>query len=138
MHMKVCLLLILVFVAACGNSALDEAKKMRASLEAAKKQFTPGTVSTTSDGYFMKATVNGEQWTATHMMPDENPESNLKRIFGENEDASISFSVYMPGIAAGKTFEFSENNAVDFSPADDGFFGGSEVAGIHEPNHVRR
>lgn len=116
---------ITVAIVSCGGSS-GEAKRMESALEAAKKQFMPGAVSTTSDGYFMKATVNGEQWTATHMMPDEDTASNSRRIYGENDEASISFSVYIPGIAPGKTIAFSDEHAADFSPAGDGFFSGKK------------
>lgn len=123
---------------ACGGGARSEAESLADQIKATVKANTPGAIETSKDGFYMSATIDGEEWAATHMIPDTDNSSNSKRIFGENSDLSISFSVYMPGLEAGKKREFSDDHVADFIPTEEntGFWGGKtgemEITAIND------
>lgn len=124
--MKILMLLcttVCFLLAACQNSQQSEAKKLAGDMEATLKANTPGFIPTSKEGYWMTAKIDGKDWTASAMMPID--KSDSRRIHGENNGESISFSIWMRGLEPGKHIAFSENKAADLFTNDDiGMWGG--------------
>ncbi len=120
----------LVIVIACFtrcNSAQSEAQKQAGLIQKAVKEATPGSVTTSEDGYYMKAKIDGKEWQAAYMMPDESTNSSYLRISGENNGVSITFTLSARSLKTGKMDAFSESHAVDFSTNEEGgIFGGTK------------
>jgi hypothetical protein len=105
----------------CGNGdqgqALEEARPAQSALQA----IMPGTIATSASGYSMKAKLNGKDWVATSMMPQD--VSN--RIIGYKDGEYIGLPYDRRYLVVGKTIKFGENQAVDLATNDDvGFWGG--------------
>lgn len=117
---------LILIVAACGGPQ-SEAKKLAEQIQKTVKENSPGFVPTSETGYFMKAKIDGKEWTASAMYPNDNSDS--RRIVGENNGESISFSIWMRGLSEGKKEVFSESNAADLFTNDDiGIWGGRKGA----------
>ena len=60
------LLLVFVFAtfifAGCKSQSQKEAIQKAKNIQTSVKESVPGTVSTPTDGYYLKATVNGKEW----------------------------------------------------------------------------
>ena len=113
----------IISMSACNDGAQNEAVKQARQIQAAVKQATPGTVPTSENGYYMRAKINGKEWIAKDMLP--NDKSDSRRILGENNGEAISFSLWMRGLKPGHKESFSEDNAVDLFTNDDvGIWGG--------------
>lgn len=113
MKQSLLLLVVTTIFLACSNSqskAIEQAKKTQEILKAN----SPGYVSTSSTGYFMKAKINGKDWEATAMMPPEVP----ARIIGENNGESMSLPYDRRDMVVGEKTDF-ENSAVDLFLNDD-------------------
>ena len=116
---------LLSILIACGDSAHDEAKDLARQIKESAKKNSPGTVSTSENGYNMRAMIDGKLWIASHMMPDKDSSSSYLRIHGENGGDYINFQVWKQGITPGKKFPFDEDHAANLSlEADAGFWGG--------------
>src|SRR5687767_10419310 len=76
-------------------------------------------LSTEPAGTYMKATINGKEWTASKTFPDYSTNSNYKKVHFETDAYFISFSLYKP--TTGNKRSFGEENAADFG-ADDDYF----------------
>lgn len=74
-----------------------------------------------TEGIYMRAVIDGENWVATKMIPDYSVGSSFRSIHGETDDYSISFTVYKP--AAGVKRELNEEYAISLM-THDGFYGG--------------
>ncbi len=73
----------------------------------------------------MKARIDGKQWVASHMMPDEDANSSYLLIHGENGGEYMNFQLWKRGIELDKKFPINEDNAANLSLEDDaGFWGG--------------
>lgn len=113
---------VIIFLAACGG-AQEDAKKLAEQIQQTANENTPGYLATSENGYFMKARIDGKEWKASAMLPNDN--SNSRRIAGENKGESISFSIYMKGLTAGKKIAFSDDHAADLFTNDEvGIWGG--------------
>ena len=109
----------------CGNSANDDAKQLAKQIKTTVKQNSPGTIATSESNYYMKAKIDGKQWIASHMMPDEDVNSSYIRIHGENGGDYMNFQLWKRGIEVGKKFPINEDHAANLSLEDDsGFWGG--------------
>lgn len=118
MNMRTLIIAACLFLS-CQSAEQKEAKKTAAAI----KENTPGFIPTSKDGYWMSAKIDGEEWTASAMLPVD--KSDSRRIHGENNGESISFSIWMRGLEAGKHFAFSEDKAADLFTNDDiGMWGG--------------
>ncbi|HEY2648963.1 MAG TPA: hypothetical protein VGI38_07200 [Puia sp.] len=74
---------------------------------------------------YMKAVIDGKQWTADKLIPDESRASNNYRVTGSANGTTIGFYVYIPHIHVGDVIKFSENFAADFITDDENsFYGG--------------
>lgn len=114
---------IMLAVNACGSS---EAEKQAELIKKTMRDNTPGTIATSGDGYYLKAKVDGKEWKATHMMPDESTNSTYYRVFGENDGESIGFTLSARNLQAGTIREFGEDNAADLmlNEEEGGIYGG--------------
>jgi hypothetical protein len=119
------LAIIMLTANACGNAGSD-AEKQAELIKQTVRDNTPGTIATSQDGYFLKAKINGKEWSATHMMPDESTNSTYFRIYGENNGESISFSLSARYLQFGTKKEFREDNAADLwlNEESGGIYGG--------------
>jgi hypothetical protein len=103
------------------NSAQNDAAKQAEQIQSEIKENTPGSISTTADGYNMKAKINGKEWVADAMMPPD----AAGRIIGYFNGESIGLPYDRRYLEAGKKITFSENEAVDLMTNDDvGIWGG--------------
>lgn len=119
-----CTVLLLIGVVGCSNAQSDAKKQAELIKETVKKN-SPGSIATSANGYYMTAKIDGKDWAASHMMPDESTNSSYIRLFGEKGDDNISFQLWKKGLAVGKKIDFSENHAADLNLKDNpAFFGG--------------
>jgi hypothetical protein len=106
----------------CGSSAHDDAKQFADQIKETTKKNSPGTVATGEGNYYMKAKINGKQWIASYMMPDEDTNSSYIRIHGEDGGDYMNFQVWKRGVELGKKFLFAEDYAANLSLEDDPAF----------------
>jgi hypothetical protein len=71
----------------------------------------PGTIPTKADGYTMRATIAGKEWTAASMMPLQVAD----RVIGYRGDAYIGFALEARDAKVGEHIAFNGNNAADLS-----------------------
>lgn len=110
----------------CRESSQSDAKVLSGQIKQAVKENSPGTIPTDEGGYFMKAKIDGKQWVASHMMPDEDVHSSYIRIHGENGGDYMNFQLWKRGVEAGKKFPFDNDHAANLSLEEDaGFWGGT-------------
>ena len=114
----------------CGNSSQDEAKDLTDQIKEPVRTSSPGSVATTESEYYMKAKIDGKQWIASHMMPDEDENSSYIRIHGENGEDYMNFQLWKRGIELGKTFPFDEDDASNLSLEGDPSFWSGKSGGI--------
>jgi hypothetical protein len=121
MKKTIAILIMAAILYSCGNSNQSKAVEDAKQVQAVIKETIPGTVETTTDGYTMKAKLNGKEWIATSMMPPE----TASRIVGYNNGESIGLPYNRRYLVAGKKITFGESNAVDlFTNGDIGMWGG--------------
>ncbi|MBC7829636.1 MAG: hypothetical protein H7122_17965 [Chitinophagaceae bacterium] len=109
----------------CSGSAHDEAEQLADQIKETTKKNSPGTVATSESNYYMKAKIDGKNWVASHMMPDEEVNSSYIRIHGENGGDYMNFQLWKRGIESGKKFPFDDEHAANLSlEDDDGFWAG--------------
>lgn len=102
------------------NSPKSKAIEQASQVQEVLKSVAPGTVATSANGFYMKAKINGKDWSATSMMPPEQP----SRIIGYYNEESISFPYDRRDMQVGKKTDF-KNSAVDLFLSDDvGIWGG--------------
>ena len=114
----------------CGNAGQDDAKLLAEQIKETTKKNSPGTVTTSESGYYMKARINGKQWVASHMMPDEDVNSSYIRIHGENEGDYMNFQLWKRGVEPGKKFPFDNDHAANLSLEQDAGFWAGTSGGI--------
>lgn len=114
----------------CGSSAQDEAKQLADQIKETTKQNSPGTVATSESNYYMKAKINGRQWVASHMMPDEDVNSSYIRIHGENGGDYMNFQLWKRGVELGKKIAFNDDHAANLSLEEDAAFWGGKSGEI--------
>ncbi len=49
---------------------------------------TPGAIATSENGYFMKAKIDGKEWVASRMVPDNDAKSSSKMV-GKKKEKTI-------------------------------------------------
>lgn len=111
------ILIMSVILSSCGNNDQSKAIEQAKQVQNVVKQNTPGLIPTSEAGYFMKAKINGKDWVATAMMPNDN--SNQRNVYGEKDGERITFDVWMKGAEAGKKSEFKEGNSAAYLPNND-------------------
>ncbi len=114
------LIMLVFFLISCKGKSQSDAQKTVGNIQSMVKQHTPGSVPTSETGYYMKATINGKEWTANEMLPPEQP----ARIIGYNGKESISLPYDRRDMVVGDKTNF-KNSAVDLMLNDDvGIWGG--------------
>jgi len=103
-----------LLINACGNSDRSKAIAHADQIKSAVKTNRPGTVATTASGYTMTATLNGDHWEASSMMPPE----PAGRIVGYVADEYMGLPYDNRDIVLGKKQELGPDNAVDINFED--------------------
>ncbi|WEK18722.1 MAG: DUF6252 family protein [Candidatus Pedobacter colombiensis] len=117
------LLAAISILCSCQNKQQSDAKKLMSDIQSTMKANSPGFIPTSKNGYWMSANIDGKEWTASAMLPDD--KSDSKRIQGEKDGESIGFYIWTRGLAPGKRFAFSDKRAADLMTHDDvGIWGG--------------
>jgi hypothetical protein len=96
-----------IFLLSC-NSTQNDAAKQAEQIQKTVKENTPGTVATSESGYYMKAKINGKDWVAKDMLPNNNEDT--RPIFGEADGKKISFTIWMQHPKEGRKEIFKEGN----------------------------
>ena len=118
-------LLISFFIVSCAETSREDPSKIAEQVEQSVKKNSPGTIATSSGGYYMKAKIDGKEWVATHMMPDDDVNSSYIRIHGENGGDYMNFQLWKRGIELGRKFAFDDERVANLSLEEDaGFWGG--------------
>jgi hypothetical protein len=99
------------------NSTQNDAAKQAEQIQAAVKENTPGTVPTSESGYYMKAKINGKDWIAKDMLPNNNEDT--RPIFGEADGKKISFTIWMQHPKEGRDETFAEGNVAELMGFED-------------------
>jgi hypothetical protein len=122
---------IFLLAGACNsNGQQAEAKKIADDIQKTMKATKPGMVATSINGYYMKATINGKAWQASHMYPTDKA-SGVAAIAGQTgaylEKGSISITIPVNPVRrwleVGKKYKFGEGRAVDFALDEDTYGG---------------
>ncbi len=113
-----CISLLIAFTG-CNNGVQNEARQQAELIQKTMKENTPGAIATSDNGYYMKAKVDGKDWSATHMVPDNDERSSYKMIRRENDGDNINFQLWKQGVEVGKKRAFSETNAAGIFLAND-------------------
>lgn len=124
-------------IPACKNKNTTNPGKVAKDIPSVIKQHTPGSVPTAETGYYMSARIDGKEWRAAFMLPDENSTGSYKIIHGETGKAYINFMLWRNGIAPGKAELFTEDNVANLSVENvPGFWGGKNgqvrITGVFE------
>jgi len=113
------------FLVSCQQTPEQQAKKQMEDIGQMTKKYSPGFTATSENGYYMKAKIDGKQWMAAAMLPNDKSES--RRIQGENNGVSIGFYVWTPHLQAGRKMLFKEGHAADLiTTGDPGIWGGEK------------
>jgi hypothetical protein len=99
------------------NSTQNDAAKQAQQIQEAVKANTPGTVPTSESGYYMKAKINGKDWVAKDMLPNNNEDT--RPIFGEADGQKISFTIWMQHPKEGRDAIFKEGNVAELMGFED-------------------
>jgi hypothetical protein len=120
---------LLVFVQGCQSSKQKEAQQTMNDIQAAVKENTPGTVPASENGFYMKAKINGKDWVAKDMLPNNNEDT--RPIFGEADGQKISFTIWMQHPKEGCKETFSDHDVADlFGFEDVAIWGGTKGEAI--------
>ena len=99
------------------SSAQNDAVKQAEQIQKTVKANTPGTVPTSESGYYMKAKINGKDWVAKDMLPNNNEDT--RPIFGEADGEKISFTIWMQHPKEGRKETFKEGNVAELEGFED-------------------
>lgn len=121
---SICAVLMFCFLS-CKNKAATDAQQQAVTLKETIEQLSPGMEPASEKGYYMKATIDGKEWTATGMMHDEGGTSSYRQVNAEGNGTTISFQLWKQGITTGMKRDFGDDYAANFI-TDDGFFGGRD------------
>jgi hypothetical protein len=104
---------LLVPAAACQSKTYKDAKELQKNIETMS---TPPTVVTSLTGYYLKAKINGKQWVAKKMVPD-NDGSGIVEVIGFNgSDPSRDAIKFQVGLkdATGKKRTLSDTRIISY------------------------
>lgn len=118
---SIAFLVVAALLSSCGRSdqakALAEAKQVQSAL----KELMPGSIATSPTGYAMRAKLDGKEWVAASMMPQD----AAGRIIGYKNGEYIGLPYDRRDVVVGKKIRFGDNQAVDLATNDDvGLWGG--------------
>lgn len=92
------------------NSAQSDAQNTADEIQKTMAENSPEAKFVDESGVYMTAKIDGREWSAVTMIPDNNERSTQKRIRGEKGEDNITFQLWKQGIEAGKKVPFSESN----------------------------
>jgi hypothetical protein len=126
-HMRyfniVLLFCVLILFTKCSGQTNNAVEAQKLANEIREKTAIPG--ESPSANLYMKAVIDGKQWTADKLIQDEDARSSNYHVNGSANGTSIAFYVSTSHIKAGDVCNFGENNAADFMTDDDNvFYGG--------------
>ncbi len=114
---------ILVLFTKCSGQANNAVEAQKLANQIREKTDVPGEAP--GANLYMKAVIDGKQWMADKLIPDNSRGSNDYRVTGSANGTTIGFNVYIPHIKVGDIAKFGENNAADFITDDENsFYGG--------------
>jgi Family of unknown function (DUF6252) len=114
---------VLVLFSNCSGHTNSEVEAQKLANEIRDKTAVPG--ESPNANLFMKAVIDGNQWTADKLIPDEDAKSSNYHVNGSANGTSIAFYVSTSHIQAGDVHNFGETNAADFMTDDENvFYGG--------------
>jgi len=114
-----------IFFTQCSGQTKSAIEAQKLANEISAKTATPGLAP--SESLYMKATIDGKQWAATKLIPDESVGSNNYRVTGEGNETTIGFYIYVPHLKVGDITRFGETNAADFMTNDEQVFYGART-----------
>ena len=92
------------------NSAQSETQQQADLIEKTMKENSPNAVTTTESGSYLKAKVDGKEWTAATMVPNHDASSSTMMVRGERGKDVIHFQLWKPSLAIGKKKPFDESS----------------------------
>jgi hypothetical protein len=111
----------------CKNKSNSGATELAKDIQSAVKEHTPGAEAVSATGFYMKAKIDGKEWVAAYMIPDESATSSYKMVHGENGATYMNFQLWRRGIETGKSIAFDDEHVANLSVADvEGFWGGKK------------
>jgi hypothetical protein len=117
--------IVSAIIPACKNKSAGDAQQLAENIQSTVKEHTPGAVAASGTGYYMKAKIDGKQWAAAYMLPDESASSSYKTIHGETGNTYINFMLWRNGISNGKSEPIDDEHAANLSVEDvPGFWSG--------------
>jgi len=96
-------------ISSCGDgeaNTLAEAKQTQSVIN----QNMPGMISTSNDGYYIKAKIDGKDWSASHMLSADAIGKDWMKIRGEKGETRMDFQLQRKVVEVGKKKPFNETN----------------------------
>jgi hypothetical protein len=105
--------MVLLSTAACQSKTVKDAKELQQHIETMS---TPPTVATSLTGYYLKAKINGKQWVAKKMVPDNDGSSIVEVIGFNGSDPSRDAIKFQVGLkdATGKKRTLSDTRIISY------------------------
>jgi len=120
-----CCLLAICCINGCNSGVQSDAAKQSELINKTIEENSPGSIATGENGYYMKAKLDGKEWSASHMMPHNDERSSFKMIHAENAGDVIKLQLWKKRIEVGKKVPFSETNMANlFIEGDPNMYGG--------------
>jgi len=114
---------VLVLFANCSGQTNSAVEAQKLANEISEKTAVPG--ESPNSNLYMKAVINGKQWAADRLIPDEDARSSNYHVNGSANGTTIAFYVSTSHIKMGDVHKFGESNAADFMTDDENvFYGG--------------
>ena len=107
-------LIFCVVIAVMGgscNTAQSDAQKQSDLIEKTMRENSPGAVATSESGSYLNAKVDGTEWAAASMVPNNDASSNTMYVRGEKGEDMIEFQLWKPALVAGKKKPFGDGNS---------------------------
>ena len=117
-------LLVLFLLSAC-NGAQHEARQQAELIQKTVQEASPGAIASSANGSYLTAKLNGVDWSASQMVPEQHAGSRYKLIRGENGSETITFQIWKPRMETGKKVPFSETSSATL------FLGGADIMSGH-------
>lgn len=110
---------LVIAAISCDSQSKSDAVKQATDIKKMVKEHSPGYIATNAE-FYMKAKINGKDWSADEMMASD----RAGRIVGKLNGESISLPFELRYAKTGATTNF-KNHAVDIYMKDDaGIWGG--------------
>ena len=122
-------LIFCVVIAVMGgscNTAQSDAQKQSDLIEKTMKENSPGAVATSESGSYLNAKVDGTEWAAASMVPNNDASSNTMLVRGEKGEDMIQFQLWKPSLVVDKKKSFTnESPAGIYMESNNGLLSGN-------------